>query len=157
MGVRELMKLQQTSVPLKVRLFYVNEYYDMARQAYHKQWRDFGKRMDKFQSRFQAQFAKQGEPFVQERSIREQVRKELAHEEPMFQSVIQNTDLVQMIIDALRFRVKWAEIEKGHYFESPALKAIAQLWYTRVGLRYVNPHIAEQEAKKQKIAIQRAN
>ena len=62
-----------------------------------------------------------------------------------------------MIIDALRFRVKWAEIEKGHYFESPALKAIAQLWYTRVGLRYVNPHIAEQEAKKQKIAIQRAN
>ena len=66
----------------------MNEYYDMARQAYHKQWRDFGKRMDKFQSRFQAQFAKQGEPFVQERSIREQVRKELAHEEPMFQSVI---------------------------------------------------------------------
>ena len=46
------MKIQQTSVPLKVRLFYVNEYYDMARQAYQKQWRDFGKRMDKFQSRF---------------------------------------------------------------------------------------------------------
>lgn len=66
---------------------------------------------------------------MQERSIRVQVRKELAHEEPMFQSVIENTDLVQMIIDALRFRVKWAEIEKGHYFESPALKAIAQLWY----------------------------
>ena len=48
-----------------------------------------------------------------------------------------------MIIDALRFRVKWAEIEKGHYFESPALKTIAQLWYERVGLRYVNPHIKE--------------
>ena len=43
-----------------------------------------------------------------------------------------------MIIDALRFRVKWPEIEKGHFFHSPALKRIARLWYERTGLRYVN-------------------
>ena len=53
-----------------------------------------------------------------------------------------------MIIDALRFRVKWPEIEKGVFFNSPALKRIAKLWYERVGLRYIN---LEMEANNHKI------
>ena len=31
MSITELFKIQHTSVPLKVRLFYVNQYYDMAK------------------------------------------------------------------------------------------------------------------------------
>lgn len=58
--------------------------------------------------------------------------------EPAFQTIIQKSDLVQMIIDALRFRVKWPDIERGQYFNSPALKRIARLWYERVGLHYEN-------------------
>ena len=42
------------------------------------------------------------------------MKKELEQEEPMFQSHIIKIDLVQMIIDALRFRVKWPEIEKAY-------------------------------------------
>ena len=76
------------------------------------------------------------------------MKKELEQEEPMFQSHIIKIDLVQMIIDALRFRVKWPEIEKGVFFNSPALKRIAKLWYERVGLRYIN---LEMEANNHKI------
>ena len=53
-----------------------------------------------------------------------------------------------MIVDALRFRVKWLEIEQGHYFHSPALKRIARLWYERVGLHYVH---AKMEAMNHKV------
>jgi len=36
-------------VPLKVRLFYVNLYYDMARQSYKKQYVEFSDKVKKFE------------------------------------------------------------------------------------------------------------
>ena len=54
---------------------------------------------------------------------------------------------MQMIIDALRFRVKWIDIEKGQFFHSPALKRIAKLWYERTGLRYISPEMEEQNKR----------
>ena len=52
-----------------------------------------------------------------------------------------------MIIDALRFRVKWPDIEKGNFFHSPSLKRIAKLWYERTGLRYINLEMEKQNKK----------
>lgn len=45
MSINELFKIQNTAVPLPVRLFYVNQYYDMARQAYMKQYREYSQRL----------------------------------------------------------------------------------------------------------------
>ena len=67
--------------------------------------------------------------------------------EPNFDTMIQKIDLVQMIMDALRFRVKWLDIENGQYFHSPALKRIAKWWYERVGLHYQNAQMEEMNHK----------
>ena len=48
MDVREVMKIQKTMIPLGVRLFYINEYYNMARQAYKKQYLDYRGDLEKF-------------------------------------------------------------------------------------------------------------
>ena len=53
-----------------------------------------------------------------------------------------------MIIDALKFRVKWPDIEKGHFFHSPALKRIVNLWYERTGLRYISLEMEKQNKKE---------
>ena len=48
MDIRELQKIQKTMIPLGVRLFYLNEYYNMARQAYKKQYLDYRGELEKF-------------------------------------------------------------------------------------------------------------
>ena len=52
-----------------------------------------------------------------------------------------------MIIDALRFRVKWHEIELGKPFNSPALRKIRKAWQSRGGLKYSDPKKDEIQAK----------
>ena len=84
--------------------------------------------------------------------IDEQVGKE-----PNFQAIIIKTDLVQMIMDALRFRVKWHDIESGQFFYSPALKRIAKSWYERVGLRYQNPNMEEMNRKVTQVKMNKAD
>ena len=61
-----------------------------------------------------------------------------------------------MIIDALRFRVKWPEIEQGVYFHSPALRRIAKSWMTRVGLRYKNAKMEEMNHKRIQVKLRKA-
>ena len=39
-------------MPLKVRLFYVNQYYDMARQAYKKQYADYKDKIEAFHKKY---------------------------------------------------------------------------------------------------------
>ena len=49
MSINELFdKIHDTAVPLKVRLFYVNQYYDMARQAYKKQYNEYSRKVAEF-------------------------------------------------------------------------------------------------------------
>ena len=61
-----------------------------------------------------------------------------------------------MIMDALRFRVKWPEIERGHYFHSPALRRIAKMWYERVGLHYQNAQMEEMNHKMILVKVRKA-
>ena len=61
-----------------------------------------------------------------------------------------------MIIDALRFRVNWPNIERGQFFYSPALRRIAKLWYDRVGLRYVNDKFEEQNHRVTQVKMRKA-
>ena len=61
-----------------------------------------------------------------------------------------------MIIDALRFRVKWPDIERGQFFNSPALKRIAKLWYDRVGLHYINENMEKFNQRVTNIKMRKA-
>ena len=81
---------------------------------------------------------------------------ELGEEAPLFQSHIAKSDLVHMIIDALRFRVKWPDIERGLFFYSPAMRRIAKLWYERTGLRYVNAQFEEMNQKVTNVKTRKA-
>ena len=48
MDSKKLMAFQKTTIPLQVRLFYMNEYYNIARQAFKKQYLDYFKNVEKF-------------------------------------------------------------------------------------------------------------
>ena len=56
-------------------------------------------------------------------------------EQPLFRTIIDKKDLQEMIIDALRFRVKWAELERGVLVSSPALNHLVSQWDERCGAK----------------------
>ena len=59
---------------------------------------------------------------------------ELAQQDlPLFQSRIKKHDLIEMIIDALRYRSKWTEIAKTQFFKSPTLLRMAELLTQKLG------------------------
>ena len=94
-------------MPLKVRLYYVNQYYDMARQAYKKQFTDHCVKVQKLKQNLteKAAMAKRRESIsplvglassavfsivdqIEEFTKRRDLSKDLKEEEPMFQSHI---------------------------------------------------------------------
>ena len=138
---KELMKMQtNNSVPLKVRQFYIDQYYNMAKQAYKQQYKEYKKNVEEMKKTI-LKGSSRGNRDSEAARKAEIARVSLILVEegkPVFQAMIDKTDLVQMIMDALRYRIKWAEIQRGIFFNSPALKKVAKAWSQRSGLGHVD-------------------
>ena len=96
MSLSELDKQFKTEVPLKVRLYYVNVYYDMARQAFKKQYLDYRAKVEELVSKYSvwANVSAALSSRLSKVQKRRHVMEVMEQEEPFFQTHIKNTDLV---------------------------------------------------------------
>ena len=118
MDVKKLMAFQKTTIPLQVRLFYINEYYNIARQVYKKQYLDYHKDLEKFMQLLAKSSASK---LDQKHSLKVKRTSTLEEGAPVFKTNFDEQDLLLMINEGLQTRHRHAEIYPGSQYKSKAL------------------------------------